>query len=328
MERELLVNEKNELIFSKYLILIFFSVYLLPRSTKNVSSPWAVKKCLKLKNANDANNKQYAKRLAVEAEILRKLVHPNIVGFRAYEQSADGRFNLCMEACTSSLGDILENRHEKKLGALEIRKIHQLGWDVTKALNYLHNEVLLLHGDMKSFNILVKGDFAVCKLCDFGVSIYIKKDGLIDFDKNPAAQYTGTDLWSAPEVFEEDESLISTKSEIFSLGLVFYETITCSPPHTLEIAQTKRALNFDDDVEEKTEKEELGEEEEEEEDDDYDPMVGTRPLFPDDILSKLTEDYDDILHLFHICTDDDPEKRPSAEKLEKIFEELNIIVID
>jgi PDZ-binding kinase len=227
-----------------------------------------------------------------------------------------------MEVCTASLGDILEQRHEKKLGALEIGKIHRLGWDVTKALNYLHNEALLLHGDMKSFNILVKGDFAVCKLCDFGVSIYIKKDGLIDFDKNPAAQYTGTDLWSAPEVFEEDDTLISTKSEIFSLGLVFYETITLAPPHTLEIAQAKRALNFDD-VEE--EDEPLGEEEE---DEDYDPMVGTRPLFPDDILSKLTEDYDDILHLFHTCTDEDPEKRPTAEKLEKIFEELNIIVID
>lgn len=105
-----------------------------------------------------------------------------------------------MEAMTASLGDILEKRHEKGLGPLEIRKIHTLGWDISKALNYLHNEALLLHGDLKSFNILIKGDFAVCKLCDFGVSFHITKDGMIDFDKNPAANYTGTDLWSAPEV--------------------------------------------------------------------------------------------------------------------------------
>jgi PDZ-binding kinase len=225
-----------------------------------------------------------------------------------------------MEAMTTSLGDLLEKRHDSQLGPLEIRKINTLGYDISKALNYLHNEALILHGDMKSFNVLVKGDFAICKLCDFGVSIYIKKDGMIDFDKNPAAQYTGTDLWSAPEVFEEDSLLVSTKSEIFSFGLVFYETLTLCPPHTLEMAASKRALNFDD----------LSEDEDElldmEEDDE--PMCGTRPLFPDDILTKLTEDYDDILHIFHTCTDEHPEKRPSAKKLEKIFEELNIIVID
>lgn len=225
-----------------------------------------------------------------------------------------------MEACTTSLGDLLEKRHDAKLGPLEIRKIHTLGWDISKALNYLHNEALLLHGDMKSFNILIKGDFAICKLCDFGVSIYIKKDGLIDFDKNPAAVYTGTDLWSAPEVFEEDSMLVSTKSEIFSFGLVFYETLVLCPPHTLEMAANKKALNFD----EVSDEEELVEDEE----DDDEPMIGTRPSFPDDFLSQLTEDYDDILHIFHVCTDEEPEKRPTADKLEKIFEELNIIVID
>lgn len=230
------------------------------------------------------------------------------------------RFLLCMEAMTSSLGDILEKRHDSNLGPLEVRKINTLGFDISKALNYLHNEALLLHGDMKSFNILVKGDFGICKLCDFGVSIYIKNDGLIDFDKNPAAVYTGTDLWSAPEVFEEDSMLVSTKSEIFSFGLVFYETLTLCPPHTLEMAAAKRALNFDDTTDE------IDESIEDEE--DYEPMCGSRPLFPDDILTKLTEDYDDILHIFHICTDENPEKRPSADKLEKIFEELNIIVID
>lgn len=85
------------------------------------------------------------------------------------------------------------------------------------------------------------------------------------------------------------------------------------------MAATKKALNFD----------ELSDGEEsivEEEEDDL--MCGSRPLFPDDILTKLTNDYDDILHIFHTCTEEDPEKRPSADKLEKIFEELNIIVID
>lgn len=131
-----------------------------------------------------------------------------------------------MEACTSSLGDLLETRFGGSLGPLELKKINSMGYDISKALNYLHNDALFLHGDLKSFNILIKGDFAVCKLCDFGVSLPIKADGLLDFDKKPKAEYTGTDLWNAPEVFEEDASLISTKSEMWGIiSIILYLSI-------------------------------------------------------------------------------------------------------
>ena len=122
--------------------------------------------------------------------------------------------------------------------------------------------------------------------------------------------------YSAPEVFEEDSTLISTKSEIFSFGLVFYECLTCVPPNTLEMME-KKALDFEDvdcDVEEIEDEEDEG------------PIYGIRPPFPEDMM--LTDDYNDILHIFNMCTDDDPEERPDAKKLENIFNELNIIVID
>lgn len=119
-----------------------------------------------------------------------------------------------MEACTMSLGDLIEKRSGEGLGSLEPEKINTIGYDISKALNYLHNEALLLHGDMKSYNVLIKEDFVICKLCDFGVSIPIKANGLIDFVKRPNADYVGTNLWNAPEVFEEDSTLISTKSEM------------------------------------------------------------------------------------------------------------------
>jgi PDZ-binding kinase len=65
------------------------AVYLLPNKLKKnqTTSPWAVKKCLKLKH----DNKMYGKRLDFEAEVLRKLTHKNIVEFKAYEMSQDGR---------------------------------------------------------------------------------------------------------------------------------------------------------------------------------------------------------------------------------------------
>jgi PDZ-binding kinase len=65
------------------------AVYLLPsgKKSKTSSSPWAIKKCLRDK----VKDKTYAQRLTAEADILRNLSHPNVVGFRAYQQADDGR---------------------------------------------------------------------------------------------------------------------------------------------------------------------------------------------------------------------------------------------
>jgi PDZ-binding kinase len=220
-----------------------------------------------------------------------------------------------MEACTTSLGDILEKRFGGNQGPLEPSNITIMGFDVSKALNYLHNEALLLHGDMKSFNVLVKGDFAICKLCDFGVSLPLTPEGKLDLKKRPAANYVGTELWNAPETFEEDETLISTKSEIFSFGLVIYECIALCPPHTLSPfpKDSKKALDFDDTLED------------DDEEDEIDYMVGTRPEFAQDM--NLSDDYNDILEIFHMCTNDEPQDRADAKELENIFGELKNVFI-
>lgn len=77
------------------------AVYMLERSPKvgSIRSPWAVKKWLKGKSdaANDG-------RLRLEADVLRQLNHPNIVGFRAFTNGADGKPCLAMEALDMSLG--------------------------------------------------------------------------------------------------------------------------------------------------------------------------------------------------------------------------------
>lgn len=46
------------------------------------------------------------------------LIHPNIVGFRGFPATKDGRTTLAMESCDTSLGDILESRKDQDLGPL------------------------------------------------------------------------------------------------------------------------------------------------------------------------------------------------------------------
>lgn len=227
-----------------------------------------------------------------------------------------------MEACSASLGDLLEERLTNESGPLEVEKINRVGLDVTRALKYLHDDALILHADLKSFNILVNGDFDVCKLCDFGVSLPIKEDGLLDLDKRPNCSYVGTDIWSAPEVFEEDSALISVKSEIFSFGLVIYECIALVPPHTLHMGCANRALDFDDIVAEENTLDEEKKTLDDDDDEELSYMSGTRPLLPDDI--RIDNTYNDILKVFHMCTEDNPEQRPYASELIKIFEEISL----
>lgn len=136
-----------------------------------------------------------------------------------------------METCDTSLGDLIEQRDELQAGPLEPPKILKVCIDLCNALDYLHTKANLLHGDLKSYNVLIKNSFEYCKLCDFGVSLPLNNEGFIDLVKNPKARYIGTDIYSAPEVFYAPPQDISSKCDIFSFGLIIFECLTLRPPH-------------------------------------------------------------------------------------------------
>lgn len=134
-----------------------------------------------------------------------------------------------METCDISLGGLIEERDEQSAGPLEPAKILRVCTDVCSALDYLHTKAHLLHGDLKSYNVLIKNSFEQCKLCDFGVSLPLTADGFVDLEKNPKAHYIGTDIYSAPEVFYAPPHDISNKCDIFSFGLIVFECLTLKP---------------------------------------------------------------------------------------------------
>lgn len=69
--------------------------------------------------------------------------------------------------------------------------MRRVGVAAARALDYLHVEKLLLHGDLKSANVLVFGDFQSVKLCDFGVALpLVAADGAV----RPGHHYVGTEV--------------------------------------------------------------------------------------------------------------------------------------
>lgn len=273
-------------------------------SKEVLKSPWAVKRITKRSMAN-GDTGVITERLLKEANILKRLKHPNIIGFRGMIKDKSGRDVLALEICTVSLQDIIELRSEEDLGPLSSRQALKCILDVAKALDYLHTEALLLHADMKAPNVLVNDDFEICKLCDFGVALNLNKNGSL---ADPNDSYVGTELWSAPEVFghNEDEVAITTKTDIFAFGCTIYEMLTLTAPHLLmdnengrdwEDSENSDTLNFsEEDFNAKLEE-----------------RMGKRPELPVEI--EYGEDYDRVLEMFFICTNAIPEKRPSAKDI-------------
>ncbi|CAI9613840.1 unnamed protein product [Staurois parvus] len=277
------------------------SVYLMKRSPKGLShSPWAVKKISK--QCDKSSKNVYEERLNVEAKILKDLLHPNIVGYRAFTKSKDGSLCLAMEfGGDKSLRDLIEARNDEELGPFPAAVILKVALHMARGLKYLHNEKKILHGDMKSTNVVIKGDFETIKLCDVGVSLHLDENMTVN---DPKAHYIGTESWKPKETLEEG-GVITDKADIYAFGLTLWEMMTLSIPH----------LNLPDENEYEGTEDSFAEDDFDE--DAFYEALGTRPALN---IDELDESYQKVIELFFICTSEDPKERPSAAQIVEALE--------
>ena len=110
-------------------------------------------------------------------------------------------------------------RSDREEGPFPAETIESVIEKVATALDYLHMEKQIMHGDIKSGNVLIVRDFDNVKLCDFGVTLPLNSEGKVS---DPSKKYVGTEAWSAIEVIKDQE--VTYKADIFAFGLfyVFY----------------------------------------------------------------------------------------------------------
>ncbi|XP_058791465.1 lymphokine-activated killer T-cell-originated protein kinase [Phymastichus coffea] len=306
------------------------NVFTFQRSPKVgfTRSPWAIKK----RNKNVMKDSKYNARIQLEADILRKLSHPNIVGFRALTYSSDGEPCLAMEKLEISLGDLIEEKLEAGEVEFPANIILKIGFEIAKGLEYLHHTAYVLHGDIKSYNILTTKDYKTVKICDFGVSIPLTK--ALEMDTSTGEfMYIGTQCWSAPEIINENGP-VTNKADIWAFGLVLWEMIALSPPH-IENEDESMNLDTDDSMLECAVLNQSKENDDPNSDmeDDFlqnlkDPDTsnyGTRPPLP---AIQLGKEYDKVLELFYACTDEDYKTRPSAKGVVMFFKNFVKITSD
>jgi eukaryotic-like serine/threonine-protein kinase len=111
---------------------------------------------------------QMKERFLSEAELTKKLDHPNLINFDDYGE-ADGVFFFTMEYCDrGSVTDLML----KQGGKLSVNNAVDIILQVLDGLHYAHTEKKLVHRDIKPANIflIVNKGKIIAKLGDYGLA--------------------------------------------------------------------------------------------------------------------------------------------------------------
>jgi len=187
---------------------------------------------IKMLNAKHlARDKDAHFRLLREARAVSQINHPNIATVYDYGETSDGRQFIVMEYVA---GEPLSKLIQRK--ALNVKGAVEIIGGVAIALSEAHCRGII-HRDIKPSNIILSHRDEV-KVLDFGLAKIIESetltlDGTSELPNTFAAKtregaVVGTPLYLSPE--QAKGGPIDERTDIFSLGSVFYECLTGQPP--------------------------------------------------------------------------------------------------
>ena len=168
-----------------------------------------------------------------ECELLSSIRHPCIVQFLATHQDPETRLPvLLMELMDESLTKFLESSLESQIPIyyhVQINICH----DVAMAVSFLHSHGII-HRDLSSNNILMIAK-SRAKVTDFGMSKLIDTNPRM----TPLTQCPGTMVYMSPEALRTPPSY-TEKLDVFSLGVLMLQIVTCNFPNPKDPKQTIR----------------------------------------------------------------------------------------
>ncbi len=159
-----------------------------------------------------------------EAETAGRLNHPNIV--QIYD--AGEEHDLCYIAMEFLKGYDLV-RHTKPAALMPVTDVVKIIADAADALDYAHQQGVV-HRDIKPANLMWLVDSKVVKLTDFGIA------RITDSSKTKTGMVLGTPSYMSPEQLSGKK--VDGRSDIFSLGVTFYQLLTGSLPFTADSMAT------------------------------------------------------------------------------------------
>ena len=172
------------------------------------------------------DTKQVIARFAAERQALALMDHPNIAKVLDAGSTATGRPYFVMELVRGLKITDYANQNR-----LSICQRLELCLEVCRAVQHAHQKGII-HRDLKPSNILVTlHDVAPApKVIDFGIA-KATQGRLTDHTLFTAfEQFLGTPAYMSPEQADLGGIEVDTRSDIYSLGVLFYELLTGKAP--------------------------------------------------------------------------------------------------
>ncbi|RLE42936.1 hypothetical protein DRJ19_03320, partial [Candidatus Woesearchaeota archaeon] len=169
-------------------------------------------------------------RFIQEAHILRKLTHPNIVKVYYVAELDDGTVMYVM--------DFLPRQLPK--GRVDPRTAAYYVFQSASGLLAAH-KAGVIHRDVKPDNIRADAR-NVIKVTDFGIA-KLDSDLTKKYTLTATGTVMGTPLYASPEQLHDSKNVIE-KTDVWSLGLVFYKLLTGRLPWGLERKDLNQIIAF------------------------------------------------------------------------------------
>jgi len=171
-----------------------------------------------IKVLDSMGDSEAEKRFYSEAQAMRELNHQNLVTVFDYG-TQDGKLFIVMTFIDGeSLADLIKR---KKI--LPVKDAIYIAWQIAKGLEFAH-EHGIVHRDIKPSNVMIMKNDKVC-IIDFGISIATGSQRLTS-----TGMTMGTPEYMSPEQCRNVN--VTLQSDIYNLGIVFYEMLAGDPPFT------------------------------------------------------------------------------------------------
>ncbi|MHC4970109.1 MAG: serine/threonine-protein kinase [Planctomycetota bacterium] len=168
------------------------------------------------------------RRFEYESQILARLRHPGIAQVFEAGMHDDGSGGVPFFAMEYIAGakDVVTYAQAKQLGT---RQKLELFLKVCDAIHHGHQKGII-HRDLKPANILVDS-LGQPKIIDFGVARATDSDLAVTTLQTDVGQLVGTVQYMSPEQIDADPHDIDTRSDVYALGVLFYQMLTGKLPY-------------------------------------------------------------------------------------------------